>query len=319
MRFSGSFYCRLIGWPMARPFQFLSLVALPLVGTPALATPRPHPRVGTSTRAFSQPSSRRRVEPPDKVRSRAVEVEAVSDPTGSHRSSPIGQGDADSMPSPTQKGEASDTPPASSVSLSRSAPEEGAAKMTYRFVGRKASIPYNIILGHRGDKSVLASCITPCTRTLSPGPVELTVTGPGTKQFMTEMVLPEQIAEIRVQHQTTNRIIAGSILLGLGIGLSIAGSMGMASWATATTSDLPPLLASYSKWPLFGLSVAGLVHGGVFLFSGIGVLGATRKNHVELRPILDFPAAKQALQLPASEGSEKADRTEHGSGGRSTF
>lgn len=173
-------------------------------------------------------------------------------------------------------------------------------KVTYRFVGNRATVPYSVVISKPDVPSnTVASCATPCTRQLSPGPVSLTVLGPGRKRFSTELVLPEQMTQVRVQHFTLNRVIAGSVLLTLGLALTVSGSIGLATSVTGWgRENVPePLLSklrdprdAYFDVPLFSLSTVGLIHGGVFLFTGIGLLGAMRMNGVSTEPILGAPS-----------------------------
>lgn len=173
-------------------------------------------------------------------------------------------------------------------------------QVTYRFVGNRATVPYSVVIRKPDAPSdIVASCATPCTRQLSPGPVSLTVLGPGRKRFSTELVLPEQMTQVRVQHFTLNRVIAGSVLLALGLALTASSSIGLATSVTGWgRENVPePLLSkrrdprdAYFDVPLFSLSTVGLIHGATFLFTGIGLLGAIRLNGASTEPILGMPS-----------------------------
>lgn len=171
--------------------------------------------------------------------------------------------------------------------------------VTYRIIGQRASIPYSVViqdLDHPTRPSV--SCAAPCTRRLDPGPVRLTVTGPGSSRFESELVLPELPAEIRVQHFTSSRLIAGSILTALGLALSISSSIGMTSYATGwRIQDVPESLLGGTRFPLLLLSSLGLAHGAVCLFTGVGLLAATRRSSVSTKPITGIPSIPGKIQF----------------------
>lgn len=171
--------------------------------------------------------------------------------------------------------------------------------VTYRLVGKRAATAYGVMIRDRAHpERPPESCVTPCTRRLEPGPVSLSISGPGTSSFVAQLVLPDEPYELRLQHFTDRRLIAGTILLGLGLGLSIASSLGLSAGSTGwRIRDVPLPLLESGRAPLMTMSSLGLAHGLVFLITGIGLLGATRRADVSLRPIRGIPQLPGKLQF----------------------
>lgn len=171
---------------------------------------------------------------------------------------------ADQTPLPKPEG----TPEKSPVQ--RTASEQA---YPMQFFGRNPSAAYSVAA------SAEDSCVTPCAMRLPAGPATVTVTGPGSKQFSKEILLPATSAQVRVQHFTLSRAIAGPILFVLGTGFLAGGGIGLASAFNRGTGN-DTLDAT-----LFGLSVPLLLHGVVFFFTGIGQMATIKRNSIEIRPL----------------------------------
>ncbi len=169
--------------------------------------------------------------------------------------------------------------------------------------GRKPQTPYLVHVS-TGAEEANSVCTTPCSMRALAGPARMTVTGPGSKQFEQEVMLPAGPSRVRVQHFTLSRTIAGPILIALSAPFVAGGTL------LLTDSR------SLSSGAIFGATPL-LLHGVVFFFTGLGQLASIKRNHIDIQSIGGTPpgggsmatrATEPALQLANVSLSPATDR-----------
>ena len=93
-----------------------------------------------------------------------------------------------------------------------------------------AGVPLSIVLRNQDDTYVVTlgqaqSCQTPCNLRALPGRQIISVAGPGSKLFRSEITIPTTPAQITVQHLTLGKAIGGAIALAYGMPSLIASTV----------------------------------------------------------------------------------------------
>ena len=146
-------------------------------------------------------------------------------------------------------------------------PRRGAGS-SVSFVPRDGNTRYIVSTSSGG------SCSTPCTVLMNPGHGMMSVTGPGSKHFERELIVPPGPSQVSVQHFTLSRAIAGPILTAIGLPLLAVGSYYMYWYGQG-----------YSEANAYVGGVAG-AHGLAFTIAGLVQLGSIKTTRVDLRPLV---------------------------------
>lgn len=173
-------------------------------------------------------------------------------------------------PAPTKAG--APTPPPAVVveNAAPAAPEKG---VQVTIVPRNPRYVY-VISSNRSK-----ACQTPCIEHIEPGPLALTVSGPGSKQFWQQITILNAPTQITVQHYTKSRAIAGSILLILGLPMAAVGGIFLANGLGNNTVNLAPGLSTTADLAIGGV-LAG--HGLIFTIAGLVELGTIKYNTIKV-------------------------------------
>ena len=102
----------------------------------------------------------------------------------------------------------------------------------------------------------------------------MSVTGPGSKHFERELIVPPGPSQVSVQHFTLSRAIAGPILTAIGLPLLAVGSYYMYWYGQG-----------YPEANAYIGGVAG-AHGLAFTIAGLVQLGSIKTTRVDLRPLV---------------------------------
>jgi hypothetical protein len=137
--------------------------------------------------------------------------------------------------------------------------------------------PVSVVPRSSGVAYVVATngsqCTAPCTLHVPAGLTTLSVRGPADKAFTKQIEIPSGPSQITVQHFTKSKVIAGSILLGLGVPLLLGTS--------AYLLDLTHQQGSNNGLALLAGGALG-AHGLAFTIAGIEQLATMRTNRIDV-------------------------------------
>jgi hypothetical protein len=123
------------------------------------------------------------------------------------------------------------------------------AMVPLHFLAYKPDAKYEVWSG-------AASCTTPCTLAVPPGPAAFKATGTGLLEM--EIVVPPRPSQLRIWHTDSHSVVAGAVMIPVGA------LMGVGMWALAFTCDNQNntcVIANLTVWPILGAStlIAGIV------------------------------------------------------------
>lgn len=159
-------------------------------------------------------------------------------------------------------------PAAPQQAVAPAEPPRRSAGASVSFVPRDGNTRYIVSTSSGG------SCSTPCTVLMNPGHGMIGVTGPGSKHFEREIIVPSGASQVSVQHFTLSRVIAGPILTAIGLPLLAVGSYYMYWYGRG-----------YSEANAYLGGVTG-AHGLAFTIAGLVQLGSIKTTRVDLRPLV---------------------------------
>ena len=109
--------------------------------------------------------------------------------------------------------------------------QQGRVDATYAAVAVvEPGVPVSVVPRNTKDNYVVTlgqaqSCQTPCSLHALPGRQVITVAGPGSRQFRSEITIPNNPTQVTVQHFTLGKSIGGAISLAYGLPSLIASSI----------------------------------------------------------------------------------------------
>lgn len=112
--------------------------------------------------------------------------------------------------------------------------QQGRVDVTYTAVAAappvEPGVPVSVVPRNTKDNYVVTlgqaqSCQTPCSLHALPGRQVITVAGPGSRQFRSEITIPNNPTQVTVQHFTLGKSIGGAIALAYGLPSLIASSV----------------------------------------------------------------------------------------------